>query len=749
MLALFATGTVFAWFTVYTRDLVIDGASAGAYFKDGNGTMVDPYSIGNATHMYNFAWLQNTGRIPDKTYFDLDPDKDETVDMTTIDGKHVIIPPIGNDEYPFNGYFDGKGYTISNLIVSTNKDVLYGNPASEDYKFSNAVGLFGMTGNDSEITNFILNDPTVEVANPKESTDGLYKQNTKYNNESGSADLVTGLAIGYVANKASSIGVIGGTLAVRRSDYKTVNSIIGEINPTNIENNNLTGGSGGSGSAFGASFDVENLLSRMEKIYANKNSTTNSWRLPDIDNSNKNPVPVNLAKVPFSVTEESTYAGSDAKEVVADNNIGYFLGNQNKLTTTKELKFGKPMTLNNNTYEVVDGDVPRWFYSYTTESGSYDTMTQNPSYNSNVFKPLSQKEFDALPEGILNLLGDYNTKKRFTAVRLSQTFTNVEHPNYGTGLGGWTHHGQISIAGKTYGKGLMYPNDGNKPVVGNDSTNTYYVVDKNGIATGDMLNQYGGHISFQDYTNGIYLPNSAVWFKPIHTGKIKFVMYAENTGEGFALVKITRNGATAENPFYTDGGTGWEYGNDIDLEPIMRTSLPSGVLLYFEHEVTAADIRANNIEYMIMQYGNNGADFIYLDIGASAEDGSTTEQADPTKLVTAIDFIYGGVSIIQEPLMSDDGTTVIIQKGTFIYGQPLDKNSIYIESGKMLSFGGNGAIVCFYIRNESTDKYTLEAGIWVNNLNDNYLKTNDGNKFETSTRNNITITNDGIVPASG
>lgn len=58
----------------------------------------------------------------------------------------VIIPPIGNDEYPFIGNFNGGGYTISDLVVSTDINKIYnGNFLGSSYKFSNAVGLFGMT----------------------------------------------------------------------------------------------------------------------------------------------------------------------------------------------------------------------------------------------------------------------------------------------------------------------------------------------------------------------------------------------------------------------------------------------------------------------------------------------------------------------------------------------------------------------------------------------------------------------------
>ncbi len=649
-------GYVFAWFfDTKNAEFTINGKSAGAYFDSGDGSKEKPFVIANPTHMHNLAVLQNTGKftingVQKQYYFEIKKTIDE-IDMT-----EMYMPPIGNDEFPFIGIFNGNGKTVSNLTVTTNKSLLGDNYPAEsdpDYKFSRAVGLFGMTGDVSDISNVILENPLVDVAN--ENT--LYFSEDK--NGVKAAQQVAGIAVGFVAGKCSSIGVravsAGATLHLKVSGYSTFNSILGALGDnvsSAVTGGGHVAGTGGSGAAFGSSFDVEDLLKRLEKIDANRESSTPSWRLPKIDHQNANPVPDALRQVAFAVTEESTYEGADAIEVVSNQNIGYFLGNQNKIMTSKELKFDPPMTLSGNEWVMENtSNVPRWFYTYKTESGSYDTMAQAPSYGKTVFNPLTQSEFDELPQGILDLLpkkvGD---KERFTAVRLSQVFNNTEHPFYNNDVGGWSFHGQISIMGKTYGKGFI-DDDGK-------------VVDENREATGDMLNQWGGKIEFYNYEEGIYLPNNAVWFKPQQLGKIKFVMYAEKMGEGFALVKITRKGATKDNPFYSAPNTGgWGRGDDIFFEPVMRTSLPSGVLLYFEHEIDADELAANNVEYMLMQYGSAGAQFLYLDLGASAAED--TSGIDREKAVSAVDFIYDGVEIKQgDP--ADDAADATIKVGDFI-----------------------------------------------------------------------------------
>lgn len=651
LVALFCMGQAFAWFIADRISLNsgFNGSSAGAYFAYGTGEQDKPFGINTKYHMYNLAWLQNTGRLVDENgkqkqyYFEIDPEMTGTLDL-----KDFWLPPIGNDEYPFIGIFNGNGKEISNLQITTNKNKLTANPSGESYEFSNAVGLFGKTSSTSEISNFILNNPYVEVAS----------SNTKYSNRANS-NLVVGIAIGHVAGKASSIGIYAHeettpktTLDIKRTGYSTFNSILGEL--AEGVTSSVTGGgsgstgSGGSGNAFGSTFDVESLLWRMQQIDANKKSDTPSWRLPDTDNQSNNPVPAELEKVPFAVTADSTYEGADAVEVVSNKNIGYFLGNQNKITTTKQLKFGLPMIEEDGQYVMQDdGDVPRWFYTYTHEDGTYDTFDQAPSYYSSVFKPISKKEMDEMPEDILDLLKPVGTKERFTAVRLSQTFTNNEHPNsLGTGVSNWSFHGQISIMGNTYGRGLK---DSNGYVIDESGEYTYDELTDWGTPKGDMYNDWGGHVNYFEYTRGIFLPNNAIWFKPAQTGTIKFVMYAESMGEGFALVKITREGATAENPFNVNPNVnGWGYGEDVYFSPIMRELLPSGVLIYYEHEVTAEEVAANNVEYMILQYGNNGADFLYMDIGSvAADDEDDNFMYDPNVNVSAIDFIYKNVEIAQ------------------------------------------------------------------------------------------------------
>ncbi len=274
-------GNVFAWFSAKDAELEITGASAGAYFaygdgtkdKDGDGQIHGPYGITTPTHLFNLAWLQNTGKIVPGTYFELGAD-------ITIE-KGYVLPPIGNATNPFNSVFNGNGHTIDGLIVSTNKNVLHGNPADADYKFSNAVGMFGMTETKSEIKNFILADPTVEVSNV----------NTTYSAITSADPAAVGLAIGYVNGKASSIGVKGGKYSVLREmsgddKYKTYNSILGDMSDTAKQNNSITGGdSSSSGNGDTGIFYPDDIYSKIYNDHSSDayiNFTTSSTKAGDL-----------------------------------------------------------------------------------------------------------------------------------------------------------------------------------------------------------------------------------------------------------------------------------------------------------------------------------------------------------------------------------------------------------------------------------------------------------------------------------
>lgn len=98
-------------------------ASVGSYAFTGKGTEREPYNISSAKDLVSLSERVRGGEQFEGVYFF------QTVD---IDLQGEPWHPIGSEEMPFLGSYDGAGHTISNLVIS-------GNRASR-------LGLFGLVG---------------------------------------------------------------------------------------------------------------------------------------------------------------------------------------------------------------------------------------------------------------------------------------------------------------------------------------------------------------------------------------------------------------------------------------------------------------------------------------------------------------------------------------------------------------------------------------------------------------------------
>lgn len=488
LVAAFAIGYAFAWMGRDLRDknYKFGGSSASSYFAGGTGTQDDPYTITNKYHIYNLAWLQDTGRFGnDKYYFALDGD---------VEMDDMWVPPIGTDAEPFIGEFDGRGHTITGLKVTTNRDKLTSCPVVNNagFRFSRAVGFFGFTENKSSddktrIQNFILANPLVEVA----------VTNAPYSTAS---NCVAGLAVGHVSGVVSSIGILAteasadaqGTeldifVASDSLKYSTFNSILGEL--AEGASSTVTGGghgggdAGGAGGNYGNTFDTSILLDRLANIALAKynvpltttnaknadisNPNLNAWRLPDLDNSNTNWTLAKGEKLPFAKVGDH-YSDAEPYEEVANDSTGYFLGNQTKIQQ-KKLNYVKPLTLSaDRTYYYATNTkgttgspeklkvTPAWLY---TQPNGWQNSDYQVGFG---FAPVSQATVDNLPKGIKDLIAyDLGESDSFTTVRVQADYTQ-----YGSVDGGrdvalndmtWSYHGQITWNGDTYGLGYKSP----------------------------------------------------------------------------------------------------------------------------------------------------------------------------------------------------------------------------------------------------------------------------------------------------
>ena len=115
----------------------------------GNGTASKPYLISNAAQLAAFATAVDGGKTYEGEYVALGAD----IDLKDIDNWN----PIGTENgttHIFNGTFDGKGHTISNLKIDA--------PDEDDESYH---GLFSILDNEAVVKNLNVIEVSISVTN--------------------------------------------------------------------------------------------------------------------------------------------------------------------------------------------------------------------------------------------------------------------------------------------------------------------------------------------------------------------------------------------------------------------------------------------------------------------------------------------------------------------------------------------------------------------------------------------------------
>ncbi len=133
-----------------------DGSVASS-FDGGDGSETDPYRIATAEQLAFLASEINSGKSYTGKHFAL---------VADLDLAEVPWTPIGNGTYSFDGFFDGKGHTISNLNI-TNGHKYVSSEASEVPKKQYTSGLFGSCTN-SVIRNIKIDHAYISITNTRD-----------------------------------------------------------------------------------------------------------------------------------------------------------------------------------------------------------------------------------------------------------------------------------------------------------------------------------------------------------------------------------------------------------------------------------------------------------------------------------------------------------------------------------------------------------------------------------------------------
>ena len=180
------------------------GSIFSGYFAGGDGSAGTPYIITSPIHLYNLAWLQNTGRFNNKTDDAGNPIQFHFVLAENLNMSAYKLPPIGTSDFPFMGTFEGNNHVIEGLTVSNilaENEVEKRPPGVLELNDAEMTGMFGVVGivekenygttAKPSISNFVLKNPTVRAC---------------------TSQALVGLIGGYVNGDLINIGVEGGTI---------------------------------------------------------------------------------------------------------------------------------------------------------------------------------------------------------------------------------------------------------------------------------------------------------------------------------------------------------------------------------------------------------------------------------------------------------------------------------------------------------------------------------------------------------
>lgn len=355
-------------------DFNISAGAEASYYGGGTGEYDDPYIISNKLHLYNLAWLQYIGTYNKSSikqlYFKVTADID-------MDG--ITLPPIGTDQYPFLGHFDGQGHTISNLTVSNDNPLTTGSAfgvmkpgdsALTGTTPSDIIGFFGVVGK-LPTQDFTYDSTIVSMADFTISN---------INVNSVSDQTLIGLAAGYVNGNMSGVKVggkssltvdeqtaVSSTITNNLSDYGLVGyaankGASGEYMQTLSKYYDSTDDTQGGGENWGGSIDMLSLYNRLT-YFEGKVSTPNPnptyvYNESYLNNTYENRVSSSTASYRrYSANTGTDYAGNFNMTSHQNNNKVYLVGGHyvNKLYYTDYDEQGYYITDGNGHYLTYNG----------------------------------------------------------------------------------------------------------------------------------------------------------------------------------------------------------------------------------------------------------------------------------------------------------------------------------------------------------------------------------------------------------
>ena len=731
----FVVANSFAWFTDNnTKTPTINGSTPTAYYKSGDGSKDNPYVIARPIHLYNFAWLQYMGTYNKddngtvkQTYFKIDDDLEtDSNGNKVLDMSGYTLPPLGTEDNPFVGEFDGNGTIITNLTISNKLSDYNRHPASitsSNFDAPQVIGLFGVIGATDTSKTYAYSSTTDSLVHD------VYAENLTIKNDDTSSNKQTlaGLLVGYVnapilncgvglgtfdlASGTTSLGTYNGTSLKGVSDY----ALVGSYNSDNFSWDIPDGGSG-QDNDFGGSIDMLTFARRISYIKNSAPSTNDyhatfgqgssggyAWLSTSTytDLSEESYLPVNIdmdttEMVNVEGTSDTTnsYYSQHTEEPILKTNSGYITGG---LARTRVQLCNKDSQGIKNVVKRVSGT--------STGTANMDLFSDSEGkvidkdklktnigfltyYNGNVCAIYDDddKDFVQSDNFVYKVKSTDVTSKNYVDASTFEKYSSVKS-NFLTMIYDSTNAYYTNSGSKTYGvylAGVRFQQW---------STDSTFTATTKWLGEDKTVTFHNNGVQFELKKDG-YL--TAIVSKYDTSGNFSFYnLYSVDNLEDANLTKInTIHKDSSGNITYNESNDSTKI---FDFKPITTTDtgLYSGQLYYFEIPIKKGI-------YFLSSYGSTYSSgyypyLLYLDIGANA--GDSGDEDDDTS-PWPIDFVYFDSNKTLVKISTDKDSS-----GNYIYKNSealfqIDSNASGII--KLKRKDGDGSIVYYYISSGSS-----------------------------------------------
>ena len=748
-----------AWFFISNNvNLSVTGSFVEAYFHCGTGTQEDPFVITRPIHYYHLVeFYQRTTTLPspsvnfgtDYLYFQVGYDLDgnsntlevydyddqglatgsysTTLNMAYYSGDNALMP-IGTNEVPFIGSFDGKadkGIIISNLNIHCAERVRVGNNTVD--RAASDIGVFGYVADADAssdatiIKNTMIDNLTIDLTNV---TSTVATSDTGVAHTSAhSGEAYVGYIAGhihsytnysstgptnasplynvYVDNAtiqggpsvACNYGYIG---LVDTIDGNATTSISGMISALNQQSSGQ-----GDQDTWGGSINSKTYTNLLYNVnHSSTSETTNTFSgdggfvvkktASATTNPNNNQVVYRLrdgAYLPLKFTDDThSKAALGNTGYLVGSNVGSAANASPKISSYKMVNLQNALT---NTRSTNMGD------TYKAANIAYTD---------------SKLEIMTYQDGWKRIKDSHNTSNNSTNAAITSytktdvdTFGFVKYADSRDAL-------QEVLESSTFIHGIHF--------------------DNNAVSTSSLLTVPANtaRVNGRSVSTTYQLPKGAIDFNLKEEGIINFFAATYNSSQVnlnfFSLYEVTRNASgniTAltqiKKIYKASSGTGYIYqtGNSkpsgagdlaFDVETILHGNAPViNMMYYFE-------LPANAGEYAMGVAGSTqGAYMIYLDLAANGGEveAPTFDQANmikDTPLFTQIGFINSA---------SFDSSNSFITNSCFNMayvvpaGATKSNFSVTVSCGTETSDGHDYTCYDIVIKNTSGSSLTLSA----------------------------------------